>query len=206
MAPLDRWEGCLRWYRKAVVGQGWSNFDPKLAFCLFFYLALLLPALQVCLTNSLHAYPWKRHFNEIFSPSRGHLQFWMLWDEWYLNHRLTSGKQGTVIFRLISSLLCIQMKCFWLLDKRTNYMQLYWLAVFMCPSSKYLCLSRKLGAGRTPSKNWMLTSLCPDKNSLSLSDCLIFVLAYCVPTSIWAIDCFKSSSASLNELAKFQFG
>lgn len=121
-APLDRWEGCLRWYRKAVVRQCWSNFDPKLAFCLFFHLALLLPALQVWLTNSLHAYPWKRHFNEIFSPSRGHLQFWMLWDEWYLNHRLTSGKQGTVIFRLISSLLCIQIKFFWLLSKRTNYM------------------------------------------------------------------------------------
>lgn len=78
--------------------------------------------------------------------------------------------------------LCIHMKCFWFLFRRTNYMQLFWLALFMCPDREYLCPSSKLGAGRTPSKYWMLPSLYPYKNNLSLSDCLIFVLAYHVPT------------------------
>lgn len=95
--------------------------------------------------------------------------------------------------------LCIHMKCFWFLFRRTNYVQLYWLAIFMCPSGReYLSPSSKQGAGRTPSKCWMLSSLCPDKNSLSLSDCLIFVLACCVPTCVWAIDCLLFQEQQCN--------
>jgi len=39
-----------------------------------------------------------------------------------------------------------------------------------------------------------------------LSDCLIFVLSDWIPTSVWAVGCFKSSSASINKLDRFEFG
>lgn len=75
-----------------------------------------------------------------------------------------------------------------------------------------ICAPQAGWAGQTerrsvPLKHWMPSSLCPaDENRIFSSDCLIFVLSYWILTSIWAIDCFKSSSASVNELDKFQFG
>lgn len=116
------------------------------------------------------------------SPCRGHLQFWMLWDEWYLNHRLTSGKQGTVIFRLISSLpvhpneifqIVIQKFRQWRnkgMLKEQNICSCTHLLVSCFLLVENICAPQAGWASQTemlsvPSKYWVLSSLCPSDTS-----------------------------------------